>query len=425
MDAIQEAMRELMRRKRAVKSTNVKTNSVKKRTSQSLVEAVKTRKEDALLLDLWDQVYCTLVDVGDNKKFEICGGKGKYSPYQIKIQHDSNKYGNDIIAVIYDKRTNNKRESVFFAEAEKVANKFGLETSITEEGDRVYYNLFIPKGEPVYFDLIPEKFREKIARQNGEDLDDLPVSPHFNNGTLKISDRISVTESLTDELGTDISLPVDILPESEILDFIDSVPKATKDRGPASLTFTVGLVTVVDTASKFKATGRDHIDKETGEPHPLVKIIKCSEISGLYLESYSSSKKTIAHNKQMAKYRENPEYEMEPKRRYVSWLEPVPEHRGLFRSKTNGELVLVPLVARNSRTRTKYFISIDGEPFRETTRREILPYLTPAKQSALMNGREDKIKFGPDGKEIISPAQPLSLYLNKIYRIGNKGTSIF
>jgi len=244
--------------------------------------------------------------------------------------------------------------------------------------------------------------------------------------TIKKSGKVfleEMIESLNEDF--EIELPVTALPENEILDYIHSVPKATAQRGPASLTFSLGFVTNVEVASQFKENSRGHINKETGETFPVVGVVKCSEISNLYLESYKSSKKTIAHDKQIQKYMGDEPETVEPKREVIPWLDPVEGQRNLFTSKKTGEYVLVPLVANNSRTKTKYFISIDGEPLRPTTKEEILPYLTTAKQLELTNGRADRLKFGPDGKEIVSAAQPLTFYFKKIYYIGDKGQSIF
>lgn len=427
MNTLQEALRELMRRtKDAKKDDNKYAKKVTKAASkQSLTEAVKTpRKKEKLLIDLWDQVYCTLVDAGDNKIYEICGGKGKYSPGEAAVKLADSKYGDNILSIIYDKNNESKTEEQFFAEAAKQVNKFGLETSRKETRNYVLFNVHIPQEEPVYFDLIPARFRKKIAIENEENLEDLPTSSNYSGDAL-LAESFE-EESITEDLN--IALPVNILSENEILEFVESVPKATKERGPASLTFTIGFVTDLDRdiASQFKENGRGHINKETGETFPVVNIVKCSEISGLYLESYGTSKKTIAHKKQMAKYAtEYPEQEDKPKKEYVSWLERVDDYRNLFKSKSTGELVLAPLAATNSKTKTKYFISFDGQPLRPATKDELLPYLTPAKQANLINGRDDKTKFGPDGVEIKSAAQPLNFYLKKIYRIGNKGNSIF
>ena len=427
MNTLQEALRELMRRtKDAKKDANKYTKKVTKAASkQSLTEDVKTpRKKQKLLIDLWDQVYCTLVDAGDNKIYEICGGKGKYNPGEATVKHADSKYGDNILSIIYDKNNEGKTEKQFFAEAVKQAKRFGLDTSRKETRNYVLFNVHIPQDEPVYFDLIPERFRKKIAIENEENLEDLPKSSNYSGDVLMAESFEE--EPITEDLN--VALPVNILSENEILEFVESVPKATKERGPASLTFTVGFVTDLDKdiASQFKENGRGHINKETGETFPVVNIVKCSEISGLYLESYGTSKKTIAHKKQMAKYdTEDPEQEDKPKKEYVSWLERVDDYRNLFKSKSTGELVLAPLAATNSKTKTKYFISFDGQPLRPATKDELLPYLTPAKQANLINGRDDKTKIGPDGVEIKSAAQPLNFYLKKIYRIGNKGNSIF
>lgn len=423
MNTMQEALRELMRRtKDDIKSKTTKRTAVQK---QALTEDKKSEKKtkEAMLPELWDQVYCTLIDAGDNQIYAICGGKGKYNPDQATVRHARSKYGDHVLSIIYDKDNATKEETDFFAEAERVAEKFDLETSRRESDHIVFFDIHIPQDEPVYFDFIPQKFRKKIALQNNEDVTDLPVSKDYR-GKLSIDDVEQVTqESLVEDVK--LELPVTILPENQILEFIESVPKATKDRGPASLTFTVGFVTEVDVASQFKENGRGHINKETGETLPTIKVVKCVETSGLYLEAYSSSKKTIAHRKQMNKYEEDPEFDMPPKREVASWLEPAEGYRGLFKSKSTGEFVLAPLVSKNSKARVKYFISVDGQALRETTKEEILPYLTPAKQAELISGREDKVKVGPDGKEIVSAAQPLNFYLKKIYRIGDKGQSIF
>lgn len=504
MDSIQEALRELLQRSAAKKTDqehNFKPVKVKKR--QRIKEAVELKRpKDKMLTDLWDQVYCSLVDVGSNEAYAICGGKGKYSYSQVPSKIAKTKYDDNVIIVRYDKGVEEKPESKFFAEAERIAEKFGLKTTKLERSNHIDFNMFIPQDEPVYFDLVPEQFREKIALENDEDFNDLPVSPHYE-GTLKITPKtnkntneemhekektilkdgkqLKVLKEVTfnrmlvvllegwntvtpwvigvdfdykdktwswghyystlkaalqdwkkyeptvEKLAEDFApeLPFSILPKDEILDFVTAIPKATAQRGPASLTFTIGIATEVDVASKFKENGRGNIDKETGEVYPRVKIVKCSEISGLYLERYQSSKKTKAHNKQLQAYKDNPEYEQEiaPKREITPWLNPT-EYRSVFTSKSNGELVLAPLLSKNSRGKTKYFMSIDNEPFIEATKEQILPYLTPAKQLEVSGEKDYSPKIGPDNQPIISAAKMLTLYFNKIYRIGNKGQSI-
>lgn len=451
MDSIQEALRELMRRTKDNKKTTTRAVAGKQIIKEELSISGKGER---IFDDLWDQVYCTLVDVGDNRHYEICGGKGKYERQDVGLAKEEGKYGNQILRVSFNKNNGKVTEEKFFAEAKKVAEKFGLKTERKERRNYVFFDIFVPEDEGVYFDLIPVKYRKRIARETGEDLDMLPVSPSYKGGPLAIEIkkapiRAAVTQdvkgsvdakeenepqipvelarrkAVTEKLS--VPLPVNILPESEVLAFIDAVPKATSGRGPASLVFTVGYITDVPVASQFSG-GKGSVNKETGETLPVVDIVKCSETSRVYLEEYRSSKKTIAHMKQKARFAAQAEQggdEPEAKTEIPNWSEAVPEHRGLLKNKNTGQLFIRPLLSTNSRTKVKYFISIDGSALRPAAKDEILPYLTPAKQAELVNGRTAVKKTGPDGEEIIDAAQPLNLYLSKIYRIADKGHSIF
>lgn len=442
MDAVHEAIRKLMGTKKELKEqlgkefveeTILEDKAENEKNDNAVPNRVKKRRwaDGKILPELWDQVYCSLTDCGENEVYAICGGKGKYSIYDISVNNERGKFEDTIISVVYDRYLNEEMPEDFFKEAKRVAKKFGVKTTTTSRLSRyIFFNLFIPREEPVYFDLIPQKFWKKIAKQNDEFLDNLPTSPSYDGPPLAV-EGAEIKEQIEEDL--DIAdLPVTVLPESEIKEFIHNVPKATKYRGPASLTFTIGFVTDLDRSisSQYKENGRGNINKETGEAYPVVNIIKCSEITRLYLEDFSSSKRTIAHRKQKDRFNAYQQQEMgaeeeAPKRQFASWLESTEEHDSLKRSKKTGELVLVPLMARNSRTRNKYFISFDGGPLKETNKQEVAQYLTPAKAAELLSGRDLQAKFGPNGEQIIDPAQPLNFYLKKIYRIGDKGTSIF
>ena len=176
MNTIQEALRELMIRKKDANKTNkeqsIQINEDKKiyhNGDEYLKEEALAKKKEPLLPELWDQVYCTLIDAGDNKIYEICGGKGKYNPDEAAVKNTESKYGDNIISIIYNKDNESKTEDEFFAEAKRVAEKFGLKSDKTDKKTYTLFNLSIPQDEPVYFDLIPEKFRAKIAAQNDEE----------------------------------------------------------------------------------------------------------------------------------------------------------------------------------------------------------------------------------------------------------------
>ena len=191
MITMQEALRELMGTGKVTKSTNINRNK-----STRINEAVSSRRTKLpVLQDLWDQVYSTLAEVGENKIYAICGGKGKYAPEEVKPSHAKNKYDDNIIRVVYIEDDNEgKTKDKFFAEAKKVATKFGLKTSESDHSKGAYFNISVPQDEPVYFDLVPVEFRKEIATQNEEDFDNLPVSPNFpKDKVLKIKESAEET----------------------------------------------------------------------------------------------------------------------------------------------------------------------------------------------------------------------------------------
>lgn len=196
MSIIQEALRELMQRSKDARKV-VKKQSIT--TSNEKINKNTTRAAEALLPELWDQVYSSLIDAGDNQLYDVCGGKGPYNPDQATIKNATTKYGDHIISIIYDAYKNMKSEDVFFAKAKKIAEKFGLTVSRTEKRNLVFFNIFVPQDSPVYFDLIPERYRKRIAIENGEDLDNLPTSPLFTQESLSITTVEDFSESIDNE----------------------------------------------------------------------------------------------------------------------------------------------------------------------------------------------------------------------------------
>ena len=159
----------------------------------------KKKVKEPILRDLWDQVYCSLTDAGDNRAYAMVGGKGKYGI--LDINNAGEKDGNDII-VITD--PNHER-------AMEIASKFELETE--EEGSNFY--IYIPKNAEVNWELVPEDLRPADWKKDSEE--------------IKTEDEPTEETELANEEETPIEEPINDEPAVESESELSEVPEESED----------------------------------------------------------------------------------------------------------------------------------------------------------------------------------------------------
>lgn len=208
-----------------------------------------------------------------------------------------------------------------------------------------------------------------------------------------------MTEELTEDVET--SMPVTPLSQEQILDFVHSDEKATAKKGPMGKVFKLGYIAEATDgmiAAQFRG-GRGSINKETGEELPRVRVFKCTEYTGCYLENYSDSKVVKA-----ARAGEEPGTSHE--RKGYTWVE-----RGVFKKNGTELLALAPLMRTDFSVKRKFYLSIDGGDLVEASKDDIAQYCKP---SALAPR-----PASADG------GRPTFTFLFKgIYMLGNLGTSL-
>lgn len=157
---ILEALQELETSKTISKYTN---RSLKERKTAYLNESLKRNKKvnervdapvkEAILADLWEQVYASLTDCGDDRAYLALGklrGNNKYSPEEVTVPKREWKDGISVISV----------ESDDLDWAKHIAEVYGLKSE-EHEGQ---LDIFVPFEEEVRYDLIVPAWREKIKK---------------------------------------------------------------------------------------------------------------------------------------------------------------------------------------------------------------------------------------------------------------------
>ena len=157
---ILEALRELETSKTISKYTN---RSLKERKIAYLNESLKRKKKvservnapikEAILADLWEQVYCSLTDGGVNAVYQALGdlnGKNKYSSEEVTVPKREWKDEISVISI----------ESDDLNWAKHIAEVYGLKSE-EHEGQ---LDIFVPFEEGVRYDLIVPAWREKIKK---------------------------------------------------------------------------------------------------------------------------------------------------------------------------------------------------------------------------------------------------------------------
>ena len=180
----------------------------------------------------------------------------------------------------------------------------------------------------------------------------------------------------------------------------------------------IGYMRSVDVAARY-TSGK--IDKLTGNPYPIVKIIKCSEAQYRSAFDYGNLDAVKKRNA-------TPEYQQrvadrqahyaelgipEPEKGIVEWI--VPNVVGI---NTRGNEVVAVYPNTKNIPKVKYYISIDNSEFEETDKQTVAQYLTPAKASELLTNPADKEPLSDDDSENIKYR---TFILSKIYAFRGEG----
>ena len=212
------------------------------------------------------------------------------------------------------------------------------------------------------------------------------------------------------ELKEDInsSIPVRVLNSDDILQFVASLPKAAVGQPPKK--FKLGYLSRIEPAARFRKDGKGHVNKETGEVLPEVAIIKCGEYTGCYIEPYTSASATKTAFKAQGRNLED----VQPRRGYHPAFNI--DVRGIFESDSGKGLAVGPLIDKNSTTKCKYFVSINGGDFVETPKQDVANY---------MPNPEKFMEPRPAADPNVPEAQRTQTFaFSGIYLIGNIGSSI-
>ena len=108
----------------------------------------------------------------------------------------------------------------------------------------------------------------------------LPINEHVEGKFPSITSEdeyFFFTEPQMECLNEDVenSMPVTILPEQSIIDFVMAIEPATKGRPLKH--FKLGYISELtkEIAAKYKG-GRGSVNRETGEAYDFVRIFKCT-----------------------------------------------------------------------------------------------------------------------------------------------------
>lgn len=213
-------------------------------------------------------------------------------------------------------------------------------------------------------------------------------------------------DDLDENLNEDVasSIPVTILPHDDVYSYIENIPEAKQDRPPYF--FGVGYIREFgpEISSEFRG-GRGSAGK------PKVRIFKCSEMTVYTGADYENLKATKNYRKESGKERsgERTGFNFEGETTIVNKI-------GLSRS---GQEQLQCYMKKGTKPKVKYFISLDDEDLRETSKEEVAKYLTERNRNKLLGNTSE-----PEEVQPISGADIMRLNLSQIYKIGNLGRSV-
>lgn len=394
------------------------------------------RKHKFPFVDLWEQVYASLTDAGENTFYYIQGplkGKSHYGVNAVRTLVDV-KPGYDGIAIknrptldysIYlrshPEEAEHWRENTKFDDfkwAQHIADVYGLEGEFKTDryGDQTYI-IYVPKNTPANLDLLQhldeydlDNYDPNEVFHKNDDYDE--DEKYFDYAE---DDDFDEDEDLEEELQTDIdgeiiteelpaNFPVEILPENEIYTFIKNVPLATVNRPPVF--FTVGYAN--DLTPKVAAKFRGG---QGSKGQPDVKVYKCSEAivyTGADYENLGATKRMRAAGKERGENVSGFNFEGEGC---------IPNKIGHYGNSP--KLLLRAYPEKKHYPKVKYFISLDGEEIRETDKQEVAKYFTPGNANLLLNGKEAPEDPRLEGQGVRTYA------FDKIYLIGDRGHSVF
>lgn len=423
-------------------------------------------------LDLWDQVYCSLTDGGQNSVYTSLGalsGKNKYDKrYEIET---GEKQGNlDIITVI-------SRDLDY---AKRVAEIYGLNTH--EDRNRGALSIYIPSEAPVNHEVI-RKFRgtkvpPKVRAQGtnllntcdnlGYSCKYIPVaaaisqysiqeenpfaSPAYykvttNNGDIFIiavdnSTKLFIEKEVNDD--GERKIPSDkrlFLNAARLFDaYEDNLNALKRLKEVESININEDVESSIPVQILPRNDVYDYIisvPEATADRPPFffpvgyikelsseipakfrggrgsegnhkVRIFKCSEMTVYTGADYENLKATKNYRKETGKERSGERTGFS-----FSGDSAVVDKIGI---SARGDEQLQCYIRKGSKPKTKFFISLDDEDLREASRYEVAEYLTPAQANKVLGNIETST--GPEGANI------MRLKLSGIYRIGNLGHSI-
>lgn len=334
--------------------------------SEATAVATKKRRRVRAFTDLWDQVYCSLTDGGADSAYSALGVLNGANKYEV------DEVGTSDIRPGYNTIVISNPDNAW---ALHIADVYGLETKVSKYGTYIY----VPENAPVNTEVI-DKYRSGADAAEDDMAEDLEVE-------------------LTEDVAS--SMPVSVLSHDEVYRYIENIPEATPERPPVF--FQVGYI---------KELGSEILAKFRGgrgsEDNPTVRIFKCSEMTVYTGADYESLKATKAFRKETGKERSGEKTGFS-----FSGDTAIVDKIGI---SAKGEEQLQCYVRKGTKSKSKYFISLNDEDLREASRQEVAEYLTPAQAHRLLDGAD--VAAGPEGAKVVR------LKLSGIYKIGNLGQSV-
>ena len=411
---ILEALQELETSRTIGKYTQ---KSLKERNTAYLNESLKRKKKvservdspvkEAILADLWEQVYASLTDCGDDRTYLALGklrGNNKYAPEEVTVPKREWNDGISVISV----------QSDDLDWAKHIAEVYGL-TSEEHEGQ---LDIFVPFGEEVRYDLIVPAWREKIKKsidrvnRANESYKRRPARIRRANESYKSRlPRIDRARRLKESVES--SMPVNVLSEREIIDYIRDIPASAPGRPPKF--FKLGYISEItanSVASKYRG-GRGS-SAET----PKVRVFKCTEYSQLYTGAdWRNTNATKTADKILGTERHTGErtgFRFDREGEEADLVNKIGKYM-------DGSKCLQAYIGNGSRQKVRYYISLNDEDLREASLDEIVQYCTPAVAAKLTGPRVYK-PAGQDaaGNDVYD--KPINRFkLSGIYMLGNLG----
>lgn len=223
-------------------------------------------------------------------------------------------------------------------------------------------------------------------------------------------------------LNEDLRLPVAVLSESEIIDAAKKIEDGKKGN-----IISLGFKRDIKLSAAYTKGG---LDKKSGEILPVVKALQCTEVRVRTGTEYGNNQKIINRNasdvwqqrmadrqaKIDAKKTEMGDAYVEKPQGIQEWIVP-----NIIGVNSRGNKVLTYWNSSNDRPKSKYYISIDGEDFRECSKEDIAPYATPA-DAAKLRG-EYVVKEPAEGEYRSEDVGYRTVLLTNIYKLDSVGNT--